>query len=101
MDGYGGSLRGRCRLALEIAGAIRDAAPELALGIQLSVDEHLEGLGITPAETEEQLAILSERPGADTPGLFRFVAMTAIVARPAHLFATCNGHVTDLDKAGS
>lgn len=59
-DAYGGSVRNRCRLALEIAEAIRDAAPELALGIQLSLDEHLDGLGITPDETEEQLAIMSE-----------------------------------------
>jgi 2,4-dienoyl-CoA reductase-like NADH-dependent reductase (Old Yellow Enzyme family) len=59
-DAYGGSTANRCRFALEIAEAIRTATGgELAVGIQLSVDEYLGELGITPEDTYAQLELLS------------------------------------------
>jgi len=46
-DGYGGSRENRCRLALEIAGQVRNAIPqEIVLGTRLSCVDWLEG-GIT------------------------------------------------------
>ncbi len=43
-DGYGGSLRDRCRLMLEIIEAVRSAiGPELALGVRICGDELIDG----------------------------------------------------------
>ena len=43
-DGYGGSLENRCRFALEVFGAIRDAVgPDYVVGIRLTGDEHMAG----------------------------------------------------------
>jgi 2,4-dienoyl-CoA reductase-like NADH-dependent reductase (Old Yellow Enzyme family) len=60
-DAYGGSVENRCRMALDIATAIRDATPHspLTVGIQLSVDEYLGDIAITPEDTEAQLEVLA------------------------------------------
>ena len=66
-DAYGGSLRNRCRIVLEIGAAIRDAVgPDLAVGLRLSFDEYLGQAGITPEQSEEQIDIFS------AAGLFDF-----------------------------
>jgi 2,4-dienoyl-CoA reductase-like NADH-dependent reductase (Old Yellow Enzyme family) len=59
-DEYGGSPENRCRFALEIAQAVRAAAPGLAVGIQLSVDEYMGPAGLTEDLVAEQLSILAE-----------------------------------------
>jgi 2,4-dienoyl-CoA reductase-like NADH-dependent reductase (Old Yellow Enzyme family)/thioredoxin reductase len=60
-DEFGGSLANRCRLVLAIAEGVRARVDRsLALGIQLSVDEYLGDVGLTPADTLEQLALLAD-----------------------------------------
>jgi 2,4-dienoyl-CoA reductase-like NADH-dependent reductase (Old Yellow Enzyme family) len=58
-DGYGGSARERCRFVLELIEAARAAAPGLALGVQVSVDEHVGTAGIRPADCLEQIDVLA------------------------------------------
>ena len=66
-DGYGGSVRKRCRIVLEIGEAIRARVGDrLTVGVRLSYDEFLGDAGITPDQAEEQLDILS------SSGLFDF-----------------------------
>ena len=66
-DGYGGSVRNRCRIVLEIGEAIRArVGGALTVGVRLSFDEFLGEAGITPDQAEEQLEILS------ASGLFDF-----------------------------
>jgi 2,4-dienoyl-CoA reductase-like NADH-dependent reductase (Old Yellow Enzyme family) len=69
-DAYGGSTEARCRLALEIAQAVRDAHPGLVLGLQLSADEHVGEAGITPEETDRQVAVLA------ASGLFDYLSIS-------------------------
>lgn len=57
-DEYGGSPANRCRLVLEIADAIRSVAPSLAVGLQISVDEYMGPVGLTPDLAAEQLGLL-------------------------------------------
>jgi len=53
-DGYGGSLENRCRFALEVFAAIREAVgPDFVVGIRLTGDEHVPG----GRDAEECLAI--------------------------------------------
>ena len=69
-DAYGGSTEARCRLALEIAQAVRDHRPGLVLGLQLSVDEYVGDVGITPEETDLQVEILAGS------GLFDYLSLS-------------------------
>ena len=69
-DAYGGSTEARCRLALEIAQAVRDHRPGLVLGLQLSVDEYVGDVGITPEETDRQVEILAGS------GLFDYLSLS-------------------------
>jgi 2,4-dienoyl-CoA reductase-like NADH-dependent reductase (Old Yellow Enzyme family) len=69
-DGYGGSTEARCRFALEIAQAVRDSHPGLVLGLQLSVDEYVGDAGITPEETDRQIAVLA------ASGLFDYLSLS-------------------------
>ena len=47
-DAYGGSLENRCRFALEVFGAIREAVgPDYIVGIRMTGDEHVAGMGAT------------------------------------------------------
>lgn len=56
-DGYGGNLANRCRIVAEVGDAIRKRiGGTLALGLRLSVDEHLpQQSGITPEQLYAQL----------------------------------------------
>ena len=67
-DSFGGSIRNRCRVVLEIGERVRAAAgSRLAVGLRLSVDEKLaNGAGIREEEFLQQLEIL------DASGLFDF-----------------------------
>ena len=66
-DRYGGSVRKRCQVLLEIGEAVRaQVGDAFTVGVRLSFDEFMGDAGITPDQTEEQLEILS------TSGLFDF-----------------------------
>lgn len=58
-DDYGGSLRKRMRFLLEILEAIHARAGAMAVGVQLSVDEYVGELGISPQDTLEQAEVLA------------------------------------------
>lgn len=58
-DEYGGSLENRCRFALEVFGAIREAVgPDFVVGIRLTGDEHVHH-GRDPEECEAIARILA------------------------------------------
>ena len=67
-DRYGGSVRKRCQVLLEIGESVRAQVGEsFTVGVRLSFDEFVGGdAGITPDQAEEQLEILS------TGGFFDF-----------------------------
>lgn len=66
-DRYGGSVRKRCQLPMEIGEEIRKrVGRDFTVGIRLSFDEFLGEAGITQEQTEEQLEILA------STGLFDF-----------------------------
>ena len=66
-DRYGGSVRKRCQVLLEIGEAIRaEVGDGFTVGVRLSFDEFMGDAGITPEQSEEQLEVLS------TSGLFDF-----------------------------
>ena len=66
-DRYGGSVRNRCQILLEIGESVRAQVGDgFTMGVRLSFDEFLGEAGITPDQAEEQLEILS------TTGLFDF-----------------------------
>lgn len=66
-DRYGGSVRNRCQVVIEIGETIRKrVGSEFTLGLRLSFDEFLGPAGITPEQAEEQLDIFA------TTGLFNF-----------------------------
>ncbi len=66
-DGYGGTVRNRCRILLEIGEEVRRRVGDsLTVGVRLSFDEFMGDGGITPDQAEEQLEILS------SAGLFDF-----------------------------
>jgi 2,4-dienoyl-CoA reductase-like NADH-dependent reductase (Old Yellow Enzyme family) len=63
-DAYGGSPIKRCRLALEIGEAVREAsAGAIAVGLRLSYDEFMGDRGITAEESA------SRRPGSSTSSM--------------------------------
>jgi len=59
-DEYGGSVRNRCRFAIEVADAVRQAVGDFTMGIRLSFDEFAGEAGITGEQSEEILDILAE-----------------------------------------
>ena len=66
-DRYGGSVRGRCQVILEIGEAVRAlVGDDFTVGVRLSFDEFMGDAGITPDQSEEQLEVLS------TSGFFDF-----------------------------
>ncbi len=66
-DRYGGSVRKRCQLAIEIGEEIhRKVGQDFTVGIRLSFDEFMGEAGITQEQAEEQLEILA------ATGLFDF-----------------------------
>jgi len=59
-DRYGGSVRNRCQIVLEIGKEIRrQVGNDYTVGVRLSFDEFLGDCGITPEQTKEQLEILA------------------------------------------
>lgn len=62
-DRYGGSLDNRMRLILEVARAVREAAPGLMLGARLSATDWVEG-GFTPDEAVDVAKALKEEGAA-------------------------------------
>lgn len=66
-DRYGGSVRKRCQLAVEIGEEIRRrVGRDFTVGIRLSFDEFMGNGGITQEQSEEQLDVLA------ATGLFDF-----------------------------
>ncbi len=66
-DRYGGSVRKRCQLAIEIAEEIRRrVGQDFTMGIRLSFDEFMGEAGITQEQAEEQVEVLA------ATGLFDF-----------------------------
>lgn len=66
-DRYGGSVRNRCQIVIEIGKEVRrQVGQDYTVGVRLSFDEFLGDCGITPEQTEEQLDILA------ATGLFDF-----------------------------
>lgn len=66
-DRYGGSVRKRCQLALEVGEEIRkQVGADFTVGLRLSFDEFMGEAGITQAQAEEQLHIFA------STGLFDF-----------------------------
>lgn len=66
-DRYGGSVRKRCQLAIEIAEEMRRrVGHDFTVGIRLSFDEFMGEAGITQAQAEEQLHLFA------STGLFDF-----------------------------
>ena len=62
-DAYGGSVENRCRFALEVFQAIRDAVgPDFVVGIRMTGDEHVQD-GREPEECVEHRA----HPGRQRP----------------------------------
>jgi len=59
-DGYGGSVKARCRVILEIISAIRDAVgSSFPVGIRINASEQLEG-GLTEADALEVIRLLDQ-----------------------------------------
>jgi len=66
-DRYGGSVRKRCQLAIEIGEEIRRRiGRDFTVGIRLSFDEFMGEAGITQEQAEEQVEVLA------ATGLFDF-----------------------------
>lgn len=69
-DQYGGSFENRVRYALEVAAALKEAAPGLILEYKLPIitvnpDGSLRGKGGLMAEEAKKLAVLLEQTGVD------------------------------------
>jgi 2,4-dienoyl-CoA reductase-like NADH-dependent reductase (Old Yellow Enzyme family) len=60
-DGYGGSLENRCRLLLEVVGAVREAAPGVPVLVRVSATDWVEG-GWS-ADDSVRLAVLLRAAG--------------------------------------
>jgi len=70
-DRYGGSVRERCQLILDIIEASRRrTGPDFTVGLRLSLDEFLGSAGITQEQGEEQLEIFA------STGLFDFFSIS-------------------------
>lgn len=66
-DEYGGSVKNRCRILVEIGEAIRaKVGPDYTMGVRLSFDEFMGDVGITVEESEEVTEILA------ATGMFQF-----------------------------
>lgn len=89
-DRYGGSVRNRCQLAIEIGEHIRKrVGSEFTVGIRLSFDEFLGPAGITPDQAEEQLDILA------ATGLFNFFNISGGGYHTLHLAVAPMGSVPE------
>lgn len=79
-DAWGGTPAKRCRLMIDCAEQVRaQVGPDFVVGVRLSWDEFLGPGGITPEDSEEQIAVL-----ADT-GLFDYFSISAGGYHTIHL----------------
>jgi 2,4-dienoyl-CoA reductase-like NADH-dependent reductase (Old Yellow Enzyme family) len=79
-DGYGGSVEGRCRLALELGHAIRaEVGEDFPVGIALTYDEVIGEAGITPEDTLLQLEVLA------AAGVYDFFDLSIGAPHSGHL----------------
>lgn len=70
-DEYGGSLKNRARIHLEIGERIREeVGDKIVVGFRMSYSEFLGEAGITPEESDEVLSILNES------GLFDYFSIS-------------------------
>jgi 2,4-dienoyl-CoA reductase-like NADH-dependent reductase (Old Yellow Enzyme family) len=89
-DRYGGSVRNRCRLVIEIGETIRKrVGSEFTLGLRLSFDEFLGPAGITPEQAEEQLDIFA------AAGLFNFFNISGGGYHTLHIAVAPMGSVPE------
>jgi 2,4-dienoyl-CoA reductase-like NADH-dependent reductase (Old Yellow Enzyme family) len=86
-DEYGGSLRNRARLALEITSAVRAAAPRLAVIFRLNAEDYFPG-GVT-LEDAKQVSVWAEEAGAHavsvTAGHYRSLPSASVMIPPMAL----------------
>jgi 2,4-dienoyl-CoA reductase-like NADH-dependent reductase (Old Yellow Enzyme family) len=79
-DGYGGSVEHRCRFAIEIGRAVRDAVgDDYPVGLALTYDEAIGDAGITLADTLDQLAVLADA------GVYDFYDLSIGAGHSTHL----------------
>ncbi len=70
-DGYGGSVKNRCRFSIEVGDAIRNRVGDaLTLGMRLSFDEYIGAAGVTPDLAEECLEVFADS------GLFDYFSIS-------------------------
>lgn len=83
-DGYGGALRNRARMALEVTEAVKAAVPRLAVIFRMNGDDFFDG-GLKPDEAVE-VAVWAAEAGADaihvTAGHYRSQPTAAIMIPP-------------------
>lgn len=79
-DRWGGSVENRCRLALEIGRAVRaEVGESFPVGLALTYDEAIGEAGITPEDTEAQLAVLA------AAGVYDFFDLSIGAPHSGHL----------------
>ena len=89
-DRYGGSVRNRCQLVIEIGETIRKrVGSEFTIGLRLSFDEFLGAAGITSEQAEEQLEIFA------ATGLFNFFNISGGGYHTLHLAVAPMGSVPE------
>jgi len=89
-DRYGGSVRNRCQVVIEIGETIRKrVGSEFTIGLRLSFDEFLGTAGITPEQAEEQLEIFA------ATGLFDFFNISGGGQHTLHLAVAPMGSVPE------
>jgi 2,4-dienoyl-CoA reductase-like NADH-dependent reductase (Old Yellow Enzyme family)/thioredoxin reductase len=97
-DCYGGSLRNRARLLLEVVAAVRQAiGPGRALGVRLCGDEMIEG-GTTLSEAVEVARMASRSGGVDYISTTTGVATASLYAVVASMRAA-PGHALHVPAA--
>jgi dimethylglycine catabolism A len=86
-DEYGGSLRNRARLALEITNSVRAAAPSLAVIFRLNAEDYFPG-GVT-LDDAKQVSVWAEEAGAHavsvTAGHYRSLPSASVMIPPMAL----------------
>lgn len=89
-DRYGGSVRKRCQLAIEIGEEIRRrVGSDLTVGLRLSFDEFLGEAGLTQAQAEEQLELFA------ATGLFDYFSISGGGYHTLHLAIPLMGSVPE------
>lgn len=79
-DEYGGSVRNRCRVVIEIGQAVREViGSDLVLGVRVSWDEFMGPAGIQPDEAAEQVEIFA------SSGLFDYISVSGGAYHTLHV----------------